>query len=112
MLYDYCCNDCGETLKDVHQSIHDNALVKCPTCGKDSLERVPYGGIASFMKHRSNTVGSQADKNWANMGHYQKSEIEAQNKPNAEANKKKDQRRKLNQMTDKQRERYIITGEQ
>lgn len=111
MLYDYCCKDCDETLKDVHQSIHDDALVKCPTCGKDSLERVPYGGIGSFMKHRSNTVGSQADKNWANMGHYQKSEIEAKNKPNAEGNKKKDQRRKLNQMTDKQRERYIITGE-
>ena len=49
-----------------------------PIMGKHTLERVPHGGLGSFMKHGSNTIGSQADKNWSNMGHYQKSEIEAQ----------------------------------
>ena len=51
-----------EVLKDVYQSIHDEALTKCPTCGQEALERIPCGGIAAFMKHRSNTIGSQADK--------------------------------------------------
>ena len=62
MLYDYGCHECGETLKDVKQSIHDEALTKCPSCGKNSLERVPYGGLGSFMKHSSNAIGGQADK--------------------------------------------------
>lgn len=111
MLYDYGCHDCGETLKDVKQSIHDKALEKCPSCGKNTLERVPYGGLGAFMKHGSNSIGSQADKNWSNMGSYKKSEIEAQDKESKQGKDKKDQRKTLNSMTDKQRERYIITGE-
>ena len=111
MLYDYGCRECGETLKDVKQSIHDEALTKCPSCGKESLERVPYGGLGSFMKNSSNTIGGQADKNWSNMGHYQRSEIEAKNKKKNEGSKKREERRAINNMTDKQKERYIITGE-
>ena len=111
MLYDYGCHECGETLKDVKQSIHDDALTKCPSCGKESLERVPYGGLGSFMKNSSNTIGGQADKNWSNMGHYQRSEIEAKNKKKNEGSKKREERRAINNMTDKQKERYIITGD-
>jgi putative FmdB family regulatory protein len=109
MLYDYGCTECGETLKDVKQSIHDDPLEKCPSCGKNSLQRVIYGGLGSFMKD-SNTIGGQADKNWSNMGHYQKSEIESRNKAKA-TNTKKNERQELNKMTAKQKERYIITGE-
>ena len=112
MLYDYACTECGETLVDVKQSIHEDALTRCPTCGQESLQRVPHGGIASFMKHRSNTIGGQADKNWSNMGSYQKSEIESKNRHKAQAKDKQDQRRKINQMTAQQKERYIRTGEQ
>ena len=111
MLYDYGCRSCGETQIDVYQSIHDDALTKCPSCGEDALERIPCGGIAAFMKHNSNTIGSQADKNWSNMGHYQKSELEAQNKTSVEANRKKQERKKINSMTQEQKTKYIITGE-
>lgn len=110
MLYDYGCHNCGETLEDVKQSIHDEALIKCPSCGQDSLERVPYGGLGAFVKD-AKTIGQIADKNWSNMGSYKRSEIEAQNKPNADAMKKKEERRAIGKMNDKQRERYIITGE-
>jgi len=111
MLYDYGCHSCGETIKDVKQSIHDEALKKCPSCGKNTLERVPYGGLGAFMKHSSNSIGSQADKNWSNMGHYQRSEIEHKNRPNSEELKKKEDRKTISRMNAKQRERYIITGE-
>ncbi len=111
MLYDYGCNSCGHEMKDVQQSIHDKALVKCPACGKNALERVPYGGLGSFMKNSSNTIGSQADKNWSNMGHYQKSELEAQNKSSVNANNKKQERTNINKMTPEQKTKYIITGE-
>mgnify|MGYP005721360469 FL=1 len=111
MLYDYGCHKCGETLKDVKQSIHDEALTKCPHCGKESLERVPCGGLGSFMKNSSNTIGGQADKNWSNMGHYQKSELEAQNKSSVNENDKKQERKNINNMTPEQKTKYIITGE-
>ena len=112
MLYDYACTECGETLVDVKQSIHEDALTKCPTCGNHSLQRVPHGGLGSFMKHNSNTIGSQGDKNWSQMGHYQKSEIEAKSKQEfGPAKEKREQRRQINNMTAKQKERYIRTGE-
>ena len=112
MLYDYGCTECGETLRDVKQSIHEEAWTKCPTCGNESLQRVPYGGLGSFMKNNSNTIGSQADKNWSNMGHYQKSEIESKRKTElGPAREKKELRSKLNKMTPEQKKKYILKGE-
>ncbi len=109
MLYDYGCTECGETLKDVKQSIHDEPLKKCPTCGNNSLERVIYGGLGSFMKD-SNTIGGQADNNWSKMGSYQKSEIESKNQDKVAGNDKKNLRKQLNNMTSEQRTNYIMTG--
>lgn len=111
MLYDYECTECGEILRDVKQSIHEEAWTKCPTCKNESLQRILHGGLGSFMKHGSNTIGGQADKNWSNMGHYQKSEIEAKQKKDPAAQKKRQERKEINNMTAKQKERYIRTGE-
>lgn len=115
MLYDYICDECSHEMKDVYQSIKDEALVSCPSCGKDSLRRVIYGGIASFMKEPK-TIGSIADSNWSKKGHYEKSEIEAQSKKSAEepsyfssfgsASKKE-----IGKMTEAQKTKYIMTGE-
>ena len=110
MLYDYACTNCGETLKDVRQSIHDDPLETCPCCGKNTLERVIYGGLGSFMTD-SSTIGGQADKNWSRMGSYQKSEIESKSQANKQAQEKKEQRNKINKMTPEQKRKYIITGE-
>jgi len=110
MLYDYACRNCGETLKDVKQSIHDDALETCPCCGKNTLERVIYGGLGSFMAD-SNTIGGKADKNWSRMGSYQKTEIESKNQAGKQAQEKKTQRNKINNMTPEQKRKYIITGE-
>ena len=110
MLYDYGCHNCGETLKDVKQSIHDEALVKCPSCGKNSLERVPYGGLGAFVKDVK-TIGQLADKNWSNLGSYQRSEIESKNKPDYDAVRKKEERKTINRMTQRQKQKYIIKGE-
>ena len=60
--YEYECKDCHETLRDVEQRISDKPKKTCPSCGKNTLERIIYGGMASFMR-RDSTVGSVADKN-------------------------------------------------
>lgn len=110
MLYDYGCHNCGEILEDVQQSIHDEALKKCPSCGKNALERVPYGGLGAFVKD-AKTIGQIADKNWSNMGSYKRSEVEEKNKSKSASKEKREQLRKINNMTSEQKQKYIITGE-
>lgn len=115
MLYDYICDECSHEMMDVYQSIKDDALVKCPSCGKDALRRVIYGGIGSFMSDPK-TIGSLADKNWSKKGHYERSDIESQSKKSTgetsyfssfgSASSKE-----INKMTEAQKTKYIMTGE-
>ena len=116
MLYDYKCDNCSHEIVDYYQSIKDNALTQCPSCGKDTLCRVIYGGLGSFMKD-AKTIGQLADRNWSKMGSYQKSEIESkaiQNKPKEESafNFAGDASKKeINKMSASQKQKYIMTGE-
>ena len=62
MIYDYECQECGHLIKDVSQSIKDDALTKCPKCKKNSLQRIIYGGIHASVKRGSpTTVGQLAE---------------------------------------------------
>jgi putative FmdB family regulatory protein len=116
MLYDYKCDNCSHELIDVYQSIHDEALVKCPNCGKDSLIRVIYGGVGSFMKDVK-TIGQLADSNWGKMGHYQKSELEAKRKQNQTKEESafsfagNATKKEINKMSAEQQKKYIMTGD-
>jgi hypothetical protein len=103
-------------MKDVYQSIKDEALVTCPNCGKDALYRVIYGGLGSFMKD-TKTIGQLADRNWSNMGSYKRSEIVEKEKQKktpdssplsvfGDASKKD-----INKMSESQKQKYIMTGE-
>lgn len=38
-IYEYNCNDCEHKFEEI-QKISDAALVKCPKCGKDSLQKL------------------------------------------------------------------------
>jgi putative FmdB family regulatory protein len=114
MLYDYKCTNCSHELIDVYQSIKDEALVTCPSCGKDTLNRVIYGGLGSFMKD-AKTIGQLADRNWTKMGSYQKSEIESKQKKPKEENALSfagnASKKEINKMSDPQKQKYIMTGE-
>ena len=115
MLYDYQCDKCAYNMIDVYQSIHEEALISCPNCGENSLQRVIHGGFACFVKDIK-TIGQLADKNWSTLGTYKRSEIEenGKNKKNNEqsvfsscgnASKKE-----INKMTTEQKQRYIMEG--
>lgn len=114
MLYDYICDACSHQMKDVQQSMKEDALVYCPNCANPTLRRVIYGGIASFMRD-SNTIGGLADKNWSKKGHYEKSEIESQGAKKSEKTLFSEfgsaTRTEINKMTEEQKTKYIITGE-
>lgn len=104
--YDYICDKCNHEIVDLYQSIHDEALVECTSCGQNALRRVIYGGLGSFMKDPK-TIGSLADHNWSKKGHYEKSDIESQSKPK----EKKSYAKEINKMTNDQKTKYIMTGE-
>lgn len=116
MLYDYKCENCDHEMIDVYQSIHDDPLISCSYCGKDTLCRVIYGGVGSFMKD-TKTIGQLADRNWSNMGSYQKSEIQDK----ISSSKTKDEsivsfagnasKKEINKMSPSQKQKYIMTGE-
>jgi sarcosine oxidase delta subunit len=101
---------------DVYQSINDDALVKCPRCGKDSLYRMIYGGLGHFVKD-AKTIGQIADKNWSQFGHYQKSELEQKSKEKKQESSSSfssagtASNKEINKMSAEQKKKYIITGE-
>lgn len=115
MLYDYVCDECSHEMKDVYQSIMDDAIVVCPNCGKSSLRRLIYGGIGSFMKD-CKTIGSLADKNWSKKGNYERSEIETQSKRSDKGTSYfssfgSASAKEINKMTEEQKTKYIMTGD-
>jgi putative FmdB family regulatory protein len=109
MLYDYECSDCKYFMSDVYQSIHDEALTKCPECNKPTLERVIHGGIYANVYQEPTTIGQQSEKNWKNMGHYKRSEIEAN--ADSKAREKRESRKMINRLNTEKQYHYIMTGE-
>lgn len=114
--YDYLCDSCGHEINDLYQSFSEDSLIKCPSCGQDSLNRVIYGGLGTFVKDVK-TIGQLADKNWNSMGRYKKTEIEQKRK---EQNLSKESpyssfgtasKSEINKMSPEQQKKYIITGE-
>ena len=47
--YDYECKKCGHTF-DEFQSMSDDPLTTCPTCGRKSLRRLIGGGLGIIFK--------------------------------------------------------------
>jgi putative FmdB family regulatory protein len=114
--YDYVCDNCDNEIHDIFQSFSEASLTKCEACGKDTLRRVIYGGLATFIKDVK-TIGQVADKNWSNMGSYKRSEIEQKRKDQMKENESplssfgKASRQQINKMTPDQKKKYIITGD-
>lgn len=114
--YDYRCESCSHEINDLYQSFSEDSLIKCPSCGQDSLLRVIYGGLGTFVKD-SKTIGQLADKNWQSMGSYKRSEIEenrkevAKTKESPLASLGKASKAQINKMSPEQKKKYIITGE-
>jgi putative FmdB family regulatory protein len=61
-LYDYQCTKCNHQMIDIHQSIKDKPLRKCPICKKLGLERIISGGLMGTVKEVT-TIGAAIDKN-------------------------------------------------
>lgn len=113
-LYDYRCNSCEGIISDVYQHITDESLVTCPSCNAQALERIIYGGIYASVKEVK-TIGQLADKNWTDMGNYQRTEISSQQREKQQQvvfpEVGKASRKNINNMTTEQKTKYIMTGD-
>lgn len=47
--YDYKCRECGYTFEEF-QSMKDDLLTVCPSCGKPALKRLMAGGVGMIFK--------------------------------------------------------------
>ncbi len=47
--YDYICNNCGHEF-ETYQSMKDDKLTVCPSCGKESLKRLIGSGSGLIFK--------------------------------------------------------------
>lgn len=81
--FDYECDYCHKIF-EVVQSFHDDALRECPHCEIGSVTRL-MSCPTIIIKGDAKTVGQQADRNMAKLGHYEK---EAVMKQHADAKEK------------------------
>ncbi len=62
--YEYSCRDCGEPL-EVVQSIHDDSLTTCPSCGGNLRKLFGNVGVvfkgSGFYKNDSRSTKSSTD---------------------------------------------------
>jgi hypothetical protein len=100
-------------MSDVYQHITEDSLITCPSCDKEELQRIIYGGIYASVKEVK-TIGQLADKNWKEIGNYKRTEISSQQRvksqtvfPEAGQASRKD----ISNMTTEQKTKYIMTGE-
>jgi putative FmdB family regulatory protein len=60
-IYDYLCDECGHKVEEF-QSIHADALAKCPECDSETFHRVI--GVPMLIRvSGSTTIGALADRN-------------------------------------------------
>jgi putative FmdB family regulatory protein len=131
MLYDYECEECGHEMKDVKQSIKDDALTKCPECKKNTLTRIIYGGTYASVKKEPTTIGQIAERrfeegvptmpdgrpiqkiHWNKTDMVERAEKRAHDKKaRRDKNTAKQQKiNKISKMTPEQKRNYIQNGD-
>jgi putative FmdB family regulatory protein len=97
---------------DVVQSVKEKPLKRCPECKKHTLERV-ISAPTVFFKGEPTTLGQLAEKNAKSMGKTLIEEKEGKNKvgkKDALREAKTELNRKINKMSESQRQRYIENG--
>lgn len=111
MRYDYECREC-EYAEEIIQSIHEESLTICPKCNSETFRRVINSAPAISVKNYE-TIGSLADRNWKEMGTYEKdSKVEKDGLDKiAEKKEAQNKKTKLANLSEKGKKKYIETGE-
>lgn len=110
-LYDFECKNCNYT-EEILQGYSDPSVKECPVCHTESF-RIVIDNAPHVSCKNYNTIGSLADRNWKNMGHYERDAKIMKDglDKRKEAQEKREHKNKLSKLNPKQKEKYIYTGE-
>ena len=95
-IYEYLCSNCGHELEEL-QTMSEQPLTKCPSCGKDTLQRLIGGGSGLIFKgsgfyltdYKKSAPGDKTNSSTAkNKGKQESKKTES--KPAAQKESKKD----------------------
>jgi len=115
ILYEYECSECEHNF-EIQQSIKANVKRKCPQCGKNSLERIVFGGLTSFVKGDATTIGQLAERNFnknkSRIREKEARELELNPPPKKEWwEADKGTNKKIAKMNADQKRKYIMEGD-
>jgi putative FmdB family regulatory protein len=113
-LYDFECEPCAY-YSEIRQRMRDPSILECPICGEQTLRKVFINPPHTFVRGDTKTVGQLAEKNYKNMGFYEKQDRKIKDSVNeqlnAEKNDKRKQHQKIISMTPEQQMKWIREGD-
>jgi putative FmdB family regulatory protein len=112
-LYDFECTPCAY-YTEITQSMQDPSVLECPVCGQPTLQKIYINPPQMFVRGEAKTVRQLAERNYKDMGFYEKSDKLAQDSQNG-MTKEQTEKRKLHQkitsMTPEQKVKWIKNGD-
>ena len=110
--YDFECESCAY-YTEIKQGINDPSTHICPHCGSPTLVKIFINAPAMFVRGEPTTIGHQADRNTQKMGKYELQEKIQKDGAKVDKDQVNDreQRKKINSMTNEQKVKWIKDGD-
>ena len=113
-LYDFECTPCAY-YAEIQQRMQDPSVLECPVCGELTLRKVFINPPHAFVRGESKTIGQLAERNYKNMGHYERQDKAIKDGIDNEIKKKQKEKRETHQkiisMTPEQQVKWIREGD-
>jgi putative FmdB family regulatory protein len=108
--YDFECEPCAY-YAEIQQHMSDPSTLNCPVCGEETLKKVFISPPLIFIRGGAKTVGQVAERNYKNMGFYEKQDRKEQDQNKKEKSEKRKQHQKIVSMTPEQQIKWIRGGD-
>jgi putative FmdB family regulatory protein len=110
-LYDFECEPCAY-YTEVRQRMSDPSTLECPVCGEETLRKVFINAPHTFIRGEAKTIGQLAEKNYKNMGFYEKQDRKIKDLlESSEVKDKRERHQKIVSMTPEQQTKWIREGD-
>tara|TARA_R110000824_G_scaffold158724_1_gene332728 strand:- start:414 stop:794 length:381 start_codon:yes stop_codon:yes gene_type:complete len=110
-LYDFECEPCAY-YTEVRQPMDSPAILECPVCGEETLRKVFINAPHTFVRGDVKTIGQLAEKNYKNMGFYEKQDRKIKDQlESSEVKDKRERHQKIVSMTPEQQTKWIREGD-
>ena len=92
--------------------MNDPSTLECPVCGKETLRKIFINPPHTFVRGEAKTLGQLAEKNYKNMGFYEKEDRKIKDQiQNSEETDKRKMHQKIISMTPEQQTKWIREGD-